>query len=116
MRLRLSPGYRIATCISRSQPEAECRPQIGGYPVGRPRRSQRRQQRLAAAAAEQLALRDRLLGHLVMQHQAAYKRTALDLARPAADFVGFRAGRQVARSAAARRHPMTSWSGLPSPA
>lgn len=72
-------------------PTADRRPPSGS----RPSRSQRRQQRLAAAAAEQLALRDQLLGHLVMQHQAAYKRTALDLARPAADFVGFRAGRQV---------------------
>jgi hypothetical protein len=29
-----SAGYRMATCISLSEPEAECRPQIGGHPVG----------------------------------------------------------------------------------
>jgi hypothetical protein len=36
------------------------------------------------------------LAHLQLQYQAAYERTALDLARPAADFIGFRGGQQVA--------------------
>lgn len=72
-------------------PTADPQPPSGS----RPNRSERRQQRLAAAAAEQLAVRDRLLSHLIMQYRAAYERTALDLVRPAADFVGFRAGRQV---------------------
>jgi hypothetical protein len=93
-------------------PTADRRPPSGS----RPSRSQRRQQRLAAAAAEQLALRDRLLGHLVMQHQAAYNGPPLIWHGPPPTSSGSVLAARSSRPAAARRHPMTSWSGLPSPA
>jgi hypothetical protein len=64
-------------------------------PGDRPRlsRGQRRdlRTRLAETAQRDVALYQELLA----QYRAAYERTAADLVRPAANFVGFRYGRQV---------------------